>query len=44
VFPGPLYISCAFILIFYTIDEATCATMKHDLEERRREQAAGENR
>jgi GPH family glycoside/pentoside/hexuronide:cation symporter len=35
VFPGVLYISCAFILIFYTIDEATCATMKRDLDERR---------
>ncbi len=35
VFPGLLYMSCAFILIFYTLDEATCATMKRDLEERR---------
>jgi GPH family glycoside/pentoside/hexuronide:cation symporter len=35
VFPGLLYISCAFALVFYTIDEATCATMKRDLEERR---------
>jgi GPH family glycoside/pentoside/hexuronide:cation symporter len=35
VFPGLLYISCAFVLIFYTIDEATCATMKRELEERR---------
>ena len=35
VFPGLLYISCAFVLIFYTIDEATCATMKRDLDERR---------
>jgi GPH family glycoside/pentoside/hexuronide:cation symporter len=35
VFPGVLYISCAAALIFYTLDEATCATMKRDLEERR---------
>ncbi len=35
VFPGLLYMSCAFVLIFYTIDEATCATMKRELEERR---------
>jgi GPH family glycoside/pentoside/hexuronide:cation symporter len=35
VFPGVLYISCAAALIFYTIDEATCATMKRELEERR---------
>jgi GPH family glycoside/pentoside/hexuronide:cation symporter len=42
VFPGVLYISCAFILIFYTIDEATCATMKRDLEERRRKETSPE--
>jgi GPH family glycoside/pentoside/hexuronide:cation symporter len=41
VFPGVLYISCAFVLIFYTIDEATCATMKRDLERRRGEDEAG---
>ena len=41
VFPGVLYISCAFVLIFYTIDEATCATMKRDLEERRAQEAPG---
>jgi GPH family glycoside/pentoside/hexuronide:cation symporter len=35
VFPGVLYISCAAALIFYTLDEATCATMKRELEERR---------
>ncbi len=39
VFPGVLYISCAAALIFYTIDEATCATMKRDLEERRAAEA-----
>jgi len=39
VFPGLLYISCAFILIFYTIDEATCATMKRDLDQRRGEES-----
>ncbi len=35
VFPGLLYMSCALVLIFYNLDEATCATMKRDLEERR---------
>ncbi len=35
VFPGVLYVSCAAALIFYTLDEATCATMKRELEERR---------
>ena len=35
VFPGLLYMSCAVVLLFYTLDEATCATMKQDLEERR---------
>jgi GPH family glycoside/pentoside/hexuronide:cation symporter len=40
VFPGLLYISCAFVLIFYTIDEATGATMKRELEERRAEESA----
>ena len=39
VFPGVLYISCAAALIFYTIDEATCATMKRELEERRASEA-----
>ena len=38
VFPGVLYISCVFALIFYTIDEATCETMKRDLEARRGEE------
>ena len=40
VFPGLLYISCAFILIFYALDEATCSRMKRELEERRGDEAA----
>jgi GPH family glycoside/pentoside/hexuronide:cation symporter len=40
VFPGLLYISCAFVLIFYTIDQATCDTMKRELDERREREAA----
>ena len=39
VFPGVLYISCAAALIFYTLDEATCATMKRELDERRASEA-----
>jgi GPH family glycoside/pentoside/hexuronide:cation symporter len=39
VFPGLLYISCAFVLVFYTIDAATCAKIKRDLEERRAAEA-----
>ena len=39
VFPGLLYISCAAALIFYTLDEATCATMKRELDERRASEA-----
>jgi glycoside/pentoside/hexuronide:cation symporter, GPH family len=35
VFPGVLYVSCAAALVFYTLDEATCAKMKRDLDERR---------
>jgi GPH family glycoside/pentoside/hexuronide:cation symporter len=38
VFPGLLYMSCALILIFYPLDDATCATMKTDLEKRRGEE------
>ena len=38
VFPGLLYISCAFVLAFYTIDEETCDTMKRELEKRRGEE------
>ena len=39
VFPGLLYMSCALVLIFYPLDEATCETMKRELEERRGEEA-----
>ena len=42
VFPGVLYISCAFILVFYAIDAATCDTMKRELDERRANEAPGE--
>jgi len=42
VFPGVLYMSCALILIFYTIDEATCVAMKKDLEERRMRETSPE--
>jgi GPH family glycoside/pentoside/hexuronide:cation symporter len=35
VIPGLLYISCVFVLIFYPLDEPTCAKMKRELEERR---------
>lgn len=36
VFPGILYMSCAFLLFFYTIDNKTCEIMQKDLEERRK--------
>jgi GPH family glycoside/pentoside/hexuronide:cation symporter len=39
VFPGLLYMSCALALIFYPLDEETCATMKLDLEARREGEA-----
>jgi GPH family glycoside/pentoside/hexuronide:cation symporter len=42
VFPGLLYISCAFALIFYTIDAATCDTMKRELDERREQERSAE--
>jgi GPH family glycoside/pentoside/hexuronide:cation symporter len=35
VFPGILYMSCAFLLYFYAIDHKTCLLMQVDLEERR---------
>lgn len=35
VFPGILYMSCAILLYFYTIDHKTCLLMQHDLDERR---------
>ena len=38
VFPGLLYASCALALIFYPLDDATCETMKRDLEARREEE------
>ena len=39
VFPGVLYISCAAALIFYPLDDATCETMRRELEERRDDEA-----
>ncbi|RKE04149.1 MFS transporter [Marinifilum flexuosum] len=35
VFPGILYMSCAILLYFYTIDHETCERMKRDLDTRR---------
>ena len=35
VFPGVLYMSCAILLYFYTIDHKTCLIMQKDLENRR---------
>ena len=35
VFPGILYMSCAILLYFYTIDHETCTIMKRDLDARR---------
>ncbi|MCB2220775.1 MAG: MFS transporter [Bacteroidetes bacterium] len=35
VFPGLLYMSCAILLYFYTIDHTTCMTMQKALDERR---------
>jgi len=35
VFPGVLYMSCAILLFFYTIDHNTCVTMQEELESRR---------
>jgi len=35
VFPGILYMSCAILLYFYTIDHKTCVIMQHDLDKRR---------
>jgi GPH family glycoside/pentoside/hexuronide:cation symporter len=37
VFPGLLYMSCAIILYFYTIDQKTCLEMQEVLEQRRKE-------
>jgi GPH family glycoside/pentoside/hexuronide:cation symporter len=41
VFPGILYMSCAILLFFYSIDHNTCLLMQKDLEERRRLEEAG---
>jgi GPH family glycoside/pentoside/hexuronide:cation symporter len=35
VIPGILYMSCAILLFFYTIDHETCVIMKSDLDSRR---------
>jgi len=35
VFPGILYMSCAILLYFYTIDHKTCLVMQKDLEARK---------
>jgi glycoside/pentoside/hexuronide:cation symporter, GPH family len=35
VFPGILYMSCAILLYFYTIDHKTCIIMQKDLDARR---------
>ena len=35
VFPGILYMSCAILLFYYTIDHKTCLIMQKELEERR---------
>jgi glycoside/pentoside/hexuronide:cation symporter, GPH family len=37
VFPGILYMSCAILLYFYSIDHKTCIIMQKDLEARREE-------
>ncbi|MCA1760270.1 MAG: MFS transporter [Bacteroidales bacterium] len=36
VFPGILYMSCAILLYFYTIDHKTCMIMQRELEERKK--------
>ena len=35
VFPGILYMSCAILLFFYSIDHKTCDIMQEELEGRR---------
>jgi len=35
VFPGILYMSCAILLYFYSIDHKTCVLMQKELDERR---------
>ncbi len=44
VFPGLLYMSCAILLIFYTIDHKTCLIMEKELEERRALESETENK
>ncbi len=39
VIPGILYMSCAILLYFYTIDHETCVVMKTDLDKRRLSEA-----
>ncbi|MCZ4694624.1 MFS transporter [Ancylomarina euxinus] len=39
VIPGILYMSCAILLYFYTIDHDTCVVMKSDLDKRRLSEA-----
>lgn len=39
VIPGILYMSCAILLYFYTIDQKTCLVMKQDLDARRANEA-----
>jgi GPH family glycoside/pentoside/hexuronide:cation symporter len=36
VFPGILYMSCAILLFFYSIDHKTCVVMQEELEARRK--------
>jgi GPH family glycoside/pentoside/hexuronide:cation symporter len=38
VFPGILYMSCAVLLFFYSIDQKTCLVMQKDLEARKEEE------
>ena len=40
VIPGILYMSCAILLYFYTIDHETCVIMKSDLDDRRLAEAS----
>ncbi|WP_372640970.1 MFS transporter [Ancylomarina sp.] len=39
VIPGVLYMSCAILLYFYTIDHETCVVIKSDLDKRRLSEA-----
>ena len=38
VFPGFLYMSCAILLYFYSIDHKTCLLMQKELEDRRQKE------